>query len=415
MQRILLSLAVIIALGGGAVASTGAFFNDTETSTGNTFAAGDIDLKIDNSSYAIDFNIPTFAGTSTGALVANPANSWTLTDLVAGTHKFFNFDDVKPGDYGEDTISIHVGSNNAWMCAAARITDDSDQSCTEPELSDDGTCSTPGLGQGELDSVLNFAFWADDGDNVYEPGQSATGTPETIFLGGPLSALASSTQQIALATPTGGAFGTNPVPGGSTVYIGKIWCAGTLTPTGLVQNGTNTGSPLTLGTGFTCDGTLVNNAAQTDQVQGDMQFYAVQARNNPNFSCASYVPTWPTPTPTSTPTPTPVPETATVTVDKEVAFTDLAIEGVDVSDFALTIDGPGAPQIVIDNIATPGLPVGVYSISEVYSGNPANVIFNASFSGGCSEVGDTGVGTMNVIAGINPTCVITNSVSLAAS
>lgn len=297
MQKLLLSLAVIVALGGATIASTGAFFSDTETSTGNTFAAGDIDLKIDNTSYAIDFNIPTFVGTSTGAFVANPANSWTLANLAEGTHKFFNFEDVKPGDYGEDTISIRVGSNDAWMCAAARITDDSDQSCTEPELSDDGTCTTPGLNQGELDSVLKFAFWADDGDNVYEPKRGDNGgTPEEIFLGGSLSDL-NNAGQITLASPTGGAFGSNPVPGNSTVYIGKIWCAGTLTPTNLLQDGSGVErSPLT-GTGFTCDGTLVNNAAQTDQVQGDMQFYAVQARNNSNFSCESYVPTWATSTP----------------------------------------------------------------------------------------------------------------------
>lgn len=290
LQRVLLGLGVIAFVGAAAVGATGAFFNDTETSTGNTFAAGDIDLKIDNESYAIDFNIPGFQN-PTGALVANPANSWELVDLT--NQKFFNFTDVKPGDYGEDTISIHVGSNDAWMCAAARITDDSDQTCTEPELGDDGTCVAPGLGQGELDSVLQFAFWADDGDNVYEPTAGQTGTPETIFLGGSLADL-NSAGQIALAAPTGiAAFGNSPVPGDSTRYIGKIWCAGTLTPTNLVQDGDDDArSPLT-GTGFTCNGAAVNNAAQTDRVQGDMQFYAVQARNNANFSCSSYVPTWP--------------------------------------------------------------------------------------------------------------------------
>ena len=304
MPRILLSLAVVVALSGGAVASTGAFFSDTETSTGNAFTAGDIDLKIDNSSYAIDFNIPTFVGTSTGAFVANPANSWTITDLIAGTHKFFDFTDVKPGDYGEDTISIYSLSNDAWMCAAVRLTDDSDQSCAESELSDDPTCTTPGLGQGELDSALNFAFWADDGDNVYEPIAGASGSPEIIFLGGSLSDLASSTQKIALATPSGGAFGTSPLPGTNSitknphVHIAKMWCAGTLAPTNLVQDGSgNSRSPLT-GTGFTCDGSTVNSAAQTDKVQGDIQFYTVQSRNNPNFSCTTdYTPVWPTPTP----------------------------------------------------------------------------------------------------------------------
>ncbi len=309
MNRILLSLAVIIAFGSGAVASTGAFFSDTETSTGNTFAAGDIDLKIDNHSYAIDFNIPGYQYVPDGDLVANPANSWTIADLVAGTHKFFDFTDVKPGDYGEDTISIYSLSNDAWMCAAVRLTDDSDQSCTEPELSDDPACTTPGLGQGELDSALTFAFWADDGDNVYEPVEGeGMGTVETMFLSGSLSDLASSTQKIALATPSGGVFGTDPLPGTNSltknphVHIAKIWCAGALTPTNLVQDSSdNSRSPLT-GTGFTCDGSAVNSAAQTDQVQGDIQFYTVQSRNNPDFSCTTdYTPVWPTLTPIPTP------------------------------------------------------------------------------------------------------------------
>lgn len=287
--RILASVAMLVFVGAVVASSTGAFFSDTETSTGNTFTAGDIDLQIDNESYALDFNIPEFNGVPTGALVQNPANSWDQTDLIAGTHRFFDFQDVKPGDYGEDTISIHVGSNDAWMCAAARITDDSDQSCTEPEMADDPTCTDPG-GDGELDDIINFAFWADDGDNVYEPAGDGG---ESIFLGGPLSGL-DDAGQLALADSQGGAFGSDPVPGNETVYIGKIWCAGTLTPTGLEQDGVgNSRSPLT-GTGFTCDGTLVTNAAQTDQVLGDMQFYAVQARNNANFTCATgYTPIWP--------------------------------------------------------------------------------------------------------------------------
>lgn len=295
LRKILASAGIIVFAATFAAGATGAFFSDTETSTGNTFAAGDIDLKIDNSSYALDFNIPTFAN-PTGEFVANPANSWSLTDLIAGTHKFFDFTDVKPGDYGEDTISIHVGSNDAWLCAAARITDDSDQSLTEPELADDLATSTPpGLGLGDLDTTLQFAFWADDGDNVYEPVAGTNGgVAETIFLGGPLSAIGAA-GQIALSDTNGGAFGNAGVPGDSTVYIGKIWCAGTLTPGILVQDGASSTSPLSpAGTGFTCNGAAVNNAAQTDQVQGDMQFYAVQKRNNPGFLCSqNYTPVWP--------------------------------------------------------------------------------------------------------------------------
>ena len=306
MKRILLSLGMIVFVGGIVAGATGAFFSDTETSTGNTFAAGDIDLKIDNESYAIDFNVPDFNGEATGQLVFNPATSWDLTDLVAGTHKFFDFYDLKPGDWGEDTISIHVGSNDAWMCAAARITDDSDQSLTEPELADDTATSTPpGAGLGELDSELNFAFWNDDGDNVYEPvcgtDQTVSCVPETIFLSGPLSGLGAQ-GQITLASPTGGAFGNSPVPGNTDVFIGKAWCFGTMGTPGIGQDGSgktgtgtgdSTNGPIERPGSVTCNGATVNNAAQTDQVQGDMQFYAVQARNNAKFSCeVDYRPDW---------------------------------------------------------------------------------------------------------------------------
>lgn len=300
MQRILLSLGMIVFVGALAAGATGAFFSDTETSTGNTFAAGDIDLQIDNESYAIDCNIATLEQ-CTGVLVPSPGTSWTQANLT--TEKFFNFSDIKPGDYGEDTISIHVGSNDAWMCAAAQVTVDSDEDCTEPENAaiggENGAC-TPGvdaLTGGELDSVLRFAFWVDDGDNVYEPTDNGEdpGVGETVFLQGTLADM-NNAGQIALAQPGGAAaFGNNPVPGDTTVYIGKIWCAGSLTPDDLVQDGSGTLiDPTTAqGTGWVCDGSLVDNSSQTDKVVGDMEFYATQARNNPNFNCAqNYTPTW---------------------------------------------------------------------------------------------------------------------------
>ena len=52
MRRIIFGLITIV--GAGAVIAsgmTGAFFGDTETSVGNTFAAGAIDLKVDNESF----------------------------------------------------------------------------------------------------------------------------------------------------------------------------------------------------------------------------------------------------------------------------------------------------------------------------------------------------------------------------
>ena len=114
LQRILISLGVIVFAGALVAGATGAFFSDTETSTGNTFAAGDIDLQIDNESYAIDYNIPGFAS-PTGLLAFSSTTSWILQNLGTGCQTknassspclFFRFLDLKPGDYGEDTISI---------------------------------------------------------------------------------------------------------------------------------------------------------------------------------------------------------------------------------------------------------------------------------------------------------------------
>lgn len=301
LRKILLSALSVGVIALVAIVATQAFFSDSETSVGNTFVAGDIDLQIDNTSYALDCNIPG-SQTCTGALVASQNTTWELRDLTV--ERFFDFVDLKPGDYGEDTISVRVGSNDAWMCAAARLTDDSDQTCTEPEDADDPNCAEPGPGLGELDEGLNFAFWIDDGDNVFEVG-------EETFLDGPLSGLGAA-GSITLADAFSSVLPDDgPVPGGTTFYIGKIWCYGALTKAPLPDRedpNPDLNNPVNRGTGFICEGTLVDNAGQTDRVMGDIQFYAEQARNNEEFSCdEGFTPDWPsvTPTPSLTPTPTP--------------------------------------------------------------------------------------------------------------
>lgn len=255
---------MIVFVGAIAASSTGAFFSDTETSTGNTFTAGDIDLQIDNESYVTN---------NAGVLVASPNNSWAMSNLT--NQLFFSFSDVKPGDIGEDTISIHPGTNDAYACMAADITATPDNGINEPE--GDAGDITDGDG-GELQTFLNFSFWEDDGDNVFEVGEALLpdlqGTAAEIFDGG-WNTIADSGNGPALA-------------GNSTSYVGKAWCFGTLTPNGTTQDGVGTGTPLTRGTtGFTCDGSGNNNSAQTDGINVDVSFYAVQARNNANFTCAS--------------------------------------------------------------------------------------------------------------------------------
>ena len=134
MKKILLSISVLAFVGAVVAGATGAFFSDTETSTGNTFTAGAIDLKVDNASY---YNSST-----------SPTTSWQLKDLTI--EKFFNFSDVKPGDDGEDTISLHVNNNDSWLCADVALTSNDDNGITEPE-GEDGDL-TDGPGNGELAS-----------------------------------------------------------------------------------------------------------------------------------------------------------------------------------------------------------------------------------------------------------------------
>jgi len=265
--RILASIAMLVFVGAAIASSTGAFFSDTETSTGNTFTAGDIDLQIDNTSYVTN---------SDGVLVASPENTWAISDLT--DQLFFSFEDVKPGDIGEDTISIHAGSNDAWACMALDITATPENSLTEPE-GDAGDLGPADGDNGELQDFLEFAWWTDDGDNVFEVGEEIgwTGLAGTLFDG----------TWKTLADSVGGFFGDEPIPGDSTVYVGKAWCFGELTQTPVAQDGVNTSNPLIRGTGFTCNGAGENNIAQTDGIVVDVDFYAVQSRNNDQFLCSS--------------------------------------------------------------------------------------------------------------------------------
>lgn len=283
-KRVLLSLVVIGAVGTIAVGASRAFFSDTETSTGNTFAAGAIDLKIDNQSY--------YNG------VANPGTSWTLNDLTV--EKFFNFTDVKPSDWGEDTISVHVNTNDAWVCADVKLTSNDDNGITTPESLVD---ITDGVGNGELASAINFIWWADDGDNVLE-------SDESIISSGKLSSLGvGNTATVPLADSQTSIWGSGPLTGGVTKYIGKAWCFGTLTPQPLLQDGAeHARTPANSTGGISCNGTSLGNETQSDSLTADVTFRAVQARNNPNFLCRGTSPTpTATPVPTATPTPTSTP------------------------------------------------------------------------------------------------------------
>lgn len=271
VKRILLSGSVIAIAAAVVIGATGAFFSDEESSTGNTFTAGAIDLQIDNESYVTDVD---------GKLVASSGTSWDLSDLTG--QLFFNFNDLKPGDVGEDTISLHVNSNDAWACMNVNITDTPENEQTEPEADDD---DTDGVHEGELQEQLNFVFWADDGDNVLETDEAeriiAEGTAEELF-DGTNFALADS-QNTNLWGQGGPLQGDSEI----TYHVGKAWCFGELTKSPVTQDQlgkTGGNGPLDRGTGISCNG-AGDNSAQTDGILADVTFSAIQSRNNSSFVC----------------------------------------------------------------------------------------------------------------------------------
>ena len=292
MRRVLISLFSIGVIAIVAVFATQAFFNDTETSVGNVLQAGALDLKIDNTCYyngkACIVDVQTGLGHWDGT-EESCSCTWKSKDLESGD-VFFSLFDLKPGDWEEDTISVNV-DNSSWLCADIKVTRNADNSCTEPEQAavggENGACVAPN-GPGELAKELNFVFWKDDGDNVYECGAetAVNGSCEQILTEGPADAVLGG-ESWALADST---TDTGPIPAKQTFYIGKFFCFGTLTKSPLQQDNVNTGNPVSRqGSGFLCDGKPVDNKSQTDSLEGDISFYAEQFRHNEQFTCSGRV------------------------------------------------------------------------------------------------------------------------------
>jgi predicted ribosomally synthesized peptide with SipW-like signal peptide len=285
MKTIVTSLGMIVFVAAIVAGGTGAFFSDTETSTGNVFTAGAIDLKVDAQAHYAGLKCVDSkwvvedpqAGTTRPDLVGDDCDgTWSQTDLGL-QHRFFNIGDIKPGDDGENTISLHIDNNDAWMCADVRITENSDRTCVEPENATDAennNCVVEGDSgtNGDLAQNLEFVAWNDNGvldvddklvgsgDNVHQAGEQLLFTPgpaSDVLNGGTLT----------IADGAG-----SPLPGGSTSYLGLAWCAGNMTASTNVA-------------GYTCDGSTMGNVAQTDSMKADITFRVEQARNTSGFRC----------------------------------------------------------------------------------------------------------------------------------
>ncbi|MFA6338594.1 MAG: TasA family protein [Candidatus Paceibacterota bacterium] len=161
----------------------------------------------------------------------NQCKLWGEKDLGAGDI-FWNFNGIKPGDYGRDVISMHSNGNDAHACIIPNNVVEVSQS-----LEHSGKLS---------DSIRMFA-WDDVNKNgVKDSGETVLVEPTTL---GAFRA------QLAV------------IPAGTTSYAGIAWCAGTFNPD------------------YSCNGAGMGNDVQGAQYTASVTVYAEQAENNLEFSC----------------------------------------------------------------------------------------------------------------------------------
>ena len=126
MKKIILSLAIIAIAGTVTVGLTRAYFSDTETSTGNTFTAGTLDLNVNGQDQGI---IPVVVG------------------------------NIAPGWSKDITYTVkNAGSISGNLSLASGSVVNHEDGCNGAELSDDEDCATIGDDNGELGANIQVTI-----------------------------------------------------------------------------------------------------------------------------------------------------------------------------------------------------------------------------------------------------------------
>lgn len=106
MKKILLSFAIILAVGGIVWGATKAFYNDTETSNGNIFTAGSIDLKVDHTKQTYNgvdcetCSVDVYSSTSTKVVATTNG-----TDPVSFPHPAVDVSNPHPAWQNEGALT----------------------------------------------------------------------------------------------------------------------------------------------------------------------------------------------------------------------------------------------------------------------------------------------------------------------
>lgn len=181
-------------------------------------------------------------------IVGGTCTLWDLKDLGQGNY-YWNYNDVKPGDYGINIISLHAYDNDAYACLITHNIVDAEDTMVDPEIeAGDNIASIIG----ELSGFIKIFAWEDaNQNNAYNLGEP--------IITGPNASLTTADRI--------------PLTKSNTKYIGVAWCAGTQS-----VNGQGV---------ISCNGASMGDIAQTDIMTAAITAYAEQQRNNGDFSCAS--------------------------------------------------------------------------------------------------------------------------------
>ena len=195
-RRVLGGIGAIGIASAGAGLGTSAYFSDTETFNANRLEAGELDMLVDwQQTYygpdglvyvnawpdddddgiqdTVPRSFPLWA-VQNGYDLDIPSERQTAIDEFKGLFAdvpqdfagpLIELTDVKPGDEGEVTFSMHLFDNDGYIKMIGEEHFRSENGVTEPEGAVDG----PGEDGGELAEEIMVQLWADDGDNVFEP------------------------------------------------------------------------------------------------------------------------------------------------------------------------------------------------------------------------------------------------------
>jgi len=234
-RKTLAALGTIGVASAGAGLGTSAYFSDQETFANNRLTAGTLDMVVDWEEHYSDWTgeeteyaempmgdeqpnyvlpapddnpnaqdielvisdmqafwdataIEAYPDADNDALqdaIADPCNDLgSLDDVLSSDDRTDNewtdpgdplvsLQDVKPGDFGELTLSFHLCENPGFVWFGGDLITNADGENTEPEIDDpDEQQSAEDIGPdtpGELAQQIQVRVWYDDCDNMYEP------------------------------------------------------------------------------------------------------------------------------------------------------------------------------------------------------------------------------------------------------